>query len=151
MRKNRVIIRDKLSNGQILTVFFNRKRADPKKTEWTVEYPNTKIAFIWKVAIHIGNDLKDGRRWYDMDYKSRVSKYGQTGKCGLEGLKKALEHVINFCKRMGEREELQIICDDDKRYRAYRYLNRFNGFKDHGGWFAFRHPNWWYWDENKAL
>lgn len=146
-RKNRITIRDYLSNGQILTVVFNRRRADPKKAMWTISYPDTKIAFLWYVSIHIGNTPKEAKRWRAMDTKIRATKVGQTGNCGLEGLRRALVHVLSFCVRMGEREELQIICDDEKRYRAYRYLTRFNGFKDHGNWFAFRHPNWWHWKE----
>lgn len=147
MRKNRFLIKEQLSNGQWLTVFFIRKRANPKKCVQRPKYPDTKIVYIWTVGIYIGDGVKAAKRWFHMDYKKRTQRDIITGNCGLEGLRKAMNHVIDFCERLKERDELHILCDDKRRFRAYKYLMRFNGFAQHNDFYAFRHPNWWHWSE----
>jgi hypothetical protein len=152
---SRKIYRETLSNGQVLTVWFYRFRSRPVEP-WAISYPDTKIAHIWRVAIYIGTK-EEAERWIKTPYKQRIKRIKQTGVCGLEGMRRALECVIRHCEGMGEREELHIICEDAKRYRAYRWLIRhFNGFTDYvgddGGMaIGFRHPNWWVWKTKEEL
>lgn len=147
VRKNRITIKEQLSNGQWLYIWFGRRRVNDKQQKVKPRYPDTKIVYLWSVAIYIGDSPKDARRWYDLDRNKRMgsSKMRITGKCGLEGLKKALDHIIYFCENLKERDEMHIYCDDKRRFSAYRYLMRLNGFLEGNGYYAFRHPHWWHW------
>lgn len=119
-----VRIREKLSNGQLLSVFFKRIRNKSN--------PGGGIHYIWSLAVHIGYSRKQANRWYHMPYTQRIKTIQQTGDCGLEGLRKALGYLMEHCESMGQYEELQIYCDDAKRYRTYRYLvKHYKGFTEH--------------------
>jgi hypothetical protein len=139
-RPNRVRCRYELKNGQLLSVYFTRKRV--KQPEWD-------ICFVWTVAVHIGHNRREANRWYRGMFQEHASK--QTGDCGLEGLIIALRYIQAFCEKLcGARSELQINWSDDKRMRAYRYLLRYPGFvlyeeKGKNQCLAYRNPELFKW------
>lgn len=139
---SQVSIRERLSNGQYLTMRFWRVKA--KGDIWG------HVVYVWKVSVHIGSK-KEARRWRR---RKKGTRSKQTGNCGLEGLREAqgylLRFAMNFC---GWRDELQIDWEDDKRRRAYRWLVRHPGFALYVRdgkeiCYAFRHPDLYEWEPN---
>jgi hypothetical protein len=127
-----------------------------RRTKWEepliVTGPDSKLAFGWTVAVYIGTK-KAAKKWIDTPYKKRVTQIQQTGKVGMEGLRRAYKHLIEHCDSMGEREELHLLCEDDKRFRAYSWvLRKCNGFRAYENYgkrhLVFRSPNYWYWQPN---
>jgi hypothetical protein len=132
-------IREKLSNGQYLNMWFWRKRAAAA---------HAPILYVWTVGLYIGGK-KDAAHWRRCKAKTK-----QTGDCGLEGLKIALENIKTFTSRMGYREELQIGHEDMKRHRAYKFLLRYPEFAeytfaDSKPCIAFRITDYWEWNPKK--
>jgi len=139
-----VRIRERLCNGQLLSEHLLRRR--------NMTNPQEGIHYIWSIGLHIRCSRKEANRWYHMPYAKRIKNVRQSGECGLEGLRKALNYLVTHCEAMGEREELQIYCDDAKRFNAYRYLlKRYRGFTEHEEgqgekMIAFLHPQYWKWN-----
>lgn len=145
-RPNSMRCRYVLSNGQLLTVYFNRYRNRGRV--------GSGIRYVWLVAVHIGNGRREANRWHDRGAQERTQR--QTGTCGLEGMTVALRYVLAFANHfIGPYEELQVGWADDKRRRAYRYILRYPGFimhevdGKHGGFIAYRNPDIYEWIENK--
>lgn len=139
-RPNMVRCRYELKNGQLLSVYFTRRR---------VKQPDWDIRFVWSVAVHIGRNRREANRWFRSMFQDQASK--QTGDCGLEGLVIALRYVQAFCEKLCDwRSELQIDWSDEKRMRAYRYLLRYPGFvlyeeKGKNQCLAYRNPEFFKW------
>jgi hypothetical protein len=139
-RPNMIRCRYTLSNGQLLSVFFARKRANS---------PMYGICYVWSVAIHIGRNRKEANRWFQS--RNHAQDDRQTGQCGLEGLRIALRYILQFAESICvPNAEMQIAWTDDKRMRAYRYLLRFPGFifyEDQGNpqCIAYRNPDIYEW------
>lgn len=137
---SRITIRERLANGDWLTIWFHRNLT-------TGDLAKEDILYCWTVAMYIG-DRKAANRW-----KRGKSKKGskQTGKGSIEGLRLAEKYLLNVGHGwMRRRDELRILWEDDKRMRAYRWLLRHPGFNDYtdedtGKSFAigFRHPEYW--------
>lgn len=141
---SKTFVRERLSNGQYLTMRFWRARAKGEAAA------AGQIVYVWKVSVHIGS-RKELKQWRK---RRKGSRSKQTGKVGLEGLREAqgyiLRFAMNFCSW---RDELQVEWEDDKRRRAYRWLLRHPGFvlyKDEGKeyCYAFRHPDLYEWIPN---
>lgn len=97
-----------LSNGQVATIFWHQD-------EWA------KSAM--EIAVVIGKSISDNKKWYNDHINFRAVK--STGSCGLEGLLFLLSVIKDLQTRYNF---LTIGWMDDKRYRAYKYLERI-GFK----------------------
>ena len=134
MKKNQIRIHERLSNGQYLNVYFMRDKA----------IPQDKIVYIWNVGVVISKTVKQANLWF-IRKKSKLDNR-QTGRCGLEGLKKTLRHILKFINNMSIKEELQIGWTDEKRKRAYNYLTRY-GFIANEDCYSIRNPKYWEYKE----
>lgn len=130
-------VREPLSNGQFLTMWFWRERPS--------DYDGPVNA-IWSVAIYIGTK-KGAALW-----KRGKLPEKQTGECGLEGLRVALGNVLALANNIGWREEFQIKWADEKRRRAYRWLLRYPGFYEHkeDDALTFRRMEYWGREDDKG-
>jgi hypothetical protein len=140
-------VRQRMKNGQWLSVFFKRHRAKGTKEE------RGPIVYIWNVAIHIGPNKKAGSKWYHGWSKKDHNR--STGDGSLAALCQALAYIRGFVENyMGLHDELHIHWSDAKRARAYRYLLRYPGFAidpDMPGFIMARNPHIYEWkggDEN---
>jgi hypothetical protein len=113
-RKSEFRLYEILPNGQLLNLYFIRKRTDSN-------------FYQWKVGLFIGKNRKQANIWWNKNpkYKREIS----TGDCGLTGLRCALTHILHFANELGFNEELVIEGSDWRRILAYRYLKRY-GFVD---------------------
>lgn len=145
-RPNMVRCRYTLSNGQILTVRFQRH------VNKAIRSTNEKIRKVWLVAVHIGDGKRADNRWRRKAKGVNTS----TGKCGLEGLRVALGYIHSFCTTMGLHTELQVGWSDKRRARAYKYLLRYDNFtlyeneKGEPVAIAARNPEYWIWEDDKG-
>ena len=94
-----------LSSGQVVTVFW-------QQDEWA------KSAM--EISMVVGKSISDNKKWYNDHVNFRAVK--STGDCGLEALKFAVEVILQLQKVY---PILTIEWLDDKRARAYKYLERF--------------------------
>ncbi len=93
-----------LSNGQVATIF------------WTQD--------IWaksamEISVVIGKSISNNKKWYNGHINFQGAK--STGSCGLEGLLFFLS-TIKYLQT--QYSCLTVGWADEKRYRAYGYLNR---------------------------
>ncbi len=116
-RKSQVRYCEKLSNGQFLHVYFWREK----------EFVSDRVVYVWNVGIIITDSRKKANYWKNRNPKG--SKQMATGKAGLEGLKKALDIILEFRNRLKPNEYLFVVFDDEKRKNAYRWLER-HGFME---------------------
>lgn len=130
MKKNQIRIHERLSNGQYLNIYFIRDKA----------IPQDKTVYIWYVGVAISKTVKQANLWFTRK-KSKLDNR-QTGRCGLEGLKKALRHILKFVNNMSMKEELQIRWTDEKRKNVYNYLTRY-GFIAYKDCYSIRNPKYW--------
>ncbi len=103
-----------LSNGQTLSIYFNRHR-DRRLT-------SCGISAAWSVGIYIGATHKEANKWYNSTSKESEKI---TGKCGLEGLKKALDIILDFRNEIKTNEILVVWGTDQRRMNAYRRLGKY--------------------------
>lgn len=139
---SRVVIRQRLSNGQYMTLRFYRHRTKVLDG----------VPYCWKVSLYIG-DMKGADRWNRGKGKDSGK---QTGTGSIEGLRMAMHHTLSFAKGfVGTNSELQIDFEDEKRARVYMWLLRypgFNGYEDDAGklfCIAYRDPDYWNYDDTK--
>ncbi|RMD04915.1 hypothetical protein D9O40_00770 [Clostridium autoethanogenum] len=128
--KGQIRIHERLSNGQYLNVYFMRHKA----------VHQDKIIYIWAVGVAISKTIKQANFWFN-GKKNKIDNK-QTGKCGLEGLKKALYHILEFVNKMSIKEELQVCWTDEKRKKAYNYLIKY-GFIADKDCYSIRNPKYW--------
>jgi hypothetical protein len=146
-RPNMIRARYTLSNGQLLSVYFTRKRVKNKDAFWR------GVIYVWSVAIHIGSGRRGANKWFNSWTKRPIQ---ETGTCGLEGLIVASRYIRAFGQhKIGSREEMQIGWADAKRMRAYRWLLRYPGFAwyaddaNEGQCIAYRNPDIYEWIPKK--
>ncbi|AQU79734.1 hypothetical protein [Planococcus faecalis] len=99
-----------LSNSQLLNLYFFRNRQSVFEKE----------ANVWNVAIIISNSRKQANDWFN--HTSKQDDELITGSCGLEGLKKSLDIIIQFRNQLKKNEYLFVRPSDDRRKSAYRRL-----------------------------
>lgn len=112
-RKSQVRYQIALSNGQSLHVYFWREK----------EFVSDRVGYVWNAAVIITDSRKKANRWKNRN--PRGVKEKATGKAGLEGLKKALDIILDFRNRLKPNEYLFVVFDDEKRKNAYRWLERY--------------------------
>lgn len=136
-------VRERLSNGQYMHLWLWRQRVDDPEMR-------KQITYTWQVGLYIGHP-KGAALWK----RKAKQKTKQTGDCGLEGLRAALQWIRGFTDIMGWKEELQIMPEDTKRHNAYKYLLRYPGFMLYEGdnpkdsCIAYRRPDYWEWIPHK--
>lgn len=142
-RPNSIRCRYKLSNGQLLSVYFTRI---PNKGR------SIGVKYVWMVAAHIGNGRKSANKWNN---KRHAGPEKSTGTCGLEGLAVAARYIKAFAAhKIKQGAEMQIGWPDKKRMRAYMYLLRYDGFtlyrhEDNTPMcIAYRNPDYYEWIPN---
>jgi hypothetical protein len=122
-----------LSNGQHLNIYFEK-------------HSSCNPICVWTVGLCISKTRKQANEWWN-NKKSRLSKQinnKTTGKCGLEGLLKALSFILEFRDSLPKMAELHIEWADIKRKSAYRYLLKHNFFLDEKDEVYFsRNMNYW--------
>jgi hypothetical protein len=130
-RKHEYRIHEPLSNGQWLNLYFKK-------------HCNSTGIQVWTVGVCISNSIKHANKWFDTKGEYQRKYSSQTGKCGLEGLTKALKYILEFRKNMKEKEEIHVGWHDNKRKNAYKYLLRYNFFLDLEDEIYFaRNMNYW--------
>jgi len=128
-RKHEYRIHELLSNGQWLNLFFQKHCNE------------TGIA-VWTMGLCISPSVKEANRWFN---KSRYKLNNvQTGRCGLEGLTKALRYVLDFRDSMPEKAELHIEWSNDKRKSVYGRLLKYDFFDSGEDFYYGRNMNFWY-------
>lgn len=141
-RPRELRVRRKLSNGQLLSIYFKRSKAKGGVGQG--------IVYVWLVGVHIGNGRKEANKWYHSGTHPMQTPSQLTGKCGLEGLVQAGKYIREFgYTLMGRRSEMQIAWADEKRMRAYKFLLRYEGFtlyeddNENPQCIAFRNPDYY--------
>ena len=133
-RNHEYRIHEPLSNKQWLNLYFKK------------HCNNTGIQ-IWTVGLCISNSVKGANKWFDTNGRYYRKYTGQTGKCGLEGLRKALIYICEFADNLKQNEEFHIEWHDEKRKYAYRYLLKCNFYVDEENKF-YHTRNLSYWEPN---
>lgn len=117
-RKSEVRYCEVLKNGQFLNVFFWRNQA-------IILGENI---ITWQVGVVISETRKQAKKWFLSPKNPYDSK--STGRCGLEGIKRAAEIILDFRDSMKINEMLFVGFEDFKRQSAYRRLKKY-GFKEY--------------------
>jgi len=113
-RKHEYRIHELLSNGQWLNLYFFKR------------YIHGVTA--WFVCLSINKNIRESNDWYNGGKVGSLEKK-QTGKCGIEGLRKALNYILEFEKTIKDDEILYIdTVADPKRRKVYSW------FIKHCGW-----------------
>jgi hypothetical protein len=135
-RKSEVRYCQTLSNGQALHIYFWREK----------QSVSDRIVYVWNVGIIITDTRKKANHWKNHSPKGK--KEMSTGECGLEGLKKAIDIILQFRYRLRRNEYLFVGFDDEKRKSAYCWLERygFMEFYKNGKFQAYGTFNPIYWD-----
>lgn len=118
-RKSEVRYCQPLSNGQALHIYFWREK----------QSISNQIVYVWNVGIIITDTRKKANYWKNHSPKGK--KDMSTGECGLEGLKKAIDIILQFRYRLKRNEYLFVVFDDEKRKSAYRWLERYGFMEFH--------------------
>lgn len=118
-RKSQIRYCEPLSNGQSLHVYFWREK----------EFVSNRVVYVWNAGIIITDSRKKANRWKNRN--TRREKNLITGNVGLEGLKKALNIILDFRYRLKPNEYLFVVFDDEKRKSAYRWLERYGFMEFH--------------------
>lgn len=140
-KKNAERYQVELPNSQYLYVYFNR-------------LPIKHQGFRrWEVGIYIGHNRKEANKWYNHNGKHESTR--ATGTCGLTGLRKALDIILDFRSRMKEDEELTVWWADEQRKRAYAYLGRYTFIEyvdeeDKTVCYGTRNPKYWEWTDDET-
>ena len=123
-RKHEIRIRERLSNGQYMNLFF-------------ACYPHQSGIHVWTTGLFIGTKKEGNAFWTGKKGNLKI-----TGKCGLEGLKKSLDYILKFTSSLKENEELKVGWEDERRQLAYRRLLK-HGFQRFDDCYAIRNPKYW--------
>ncbi|MDQ0427689.1 hypothetical protein QOZ98_000514 [Planomicrobium stackebrandtii] len=139
-KKSEVRYCEALSNGQLLNVYFFRNRESVLEKE----------VDVWNVAVMISKTRKQANDWFN--HTSKQDDELITGCCGLEGLKKSLDIIIQFRNSLKKNEYLFVRPSDDKRKSAYRRLKKYEFeefyLDDDFYTYAAVNPAYWTWVEN---
>lgn len=139
-RKSEVRYCEALSNGQLLNVYFFRNRQSVFEKE----------VDVWNVGVIISNTRKQANDWFN--HTSKQDDELITGSCGLEGLKKSLDIIIQFRNRLKKNQYLFVRPSDDKRKSDYRRLKNYEFeefyLDDEFHTYAAVNPAYWTWVEN---
>lgn len=134
-RPSELRVRDQLPNGQLVSLYFIRKRTDSQM-------------YQWHIGLFIGGTRKQANLWFTK--RSKKYKTGITGDGSLTGLRWAKDIILRFVDALNKNEELVIGWDDSKRGRAYQWLKRYGfiGYYDEKGKFThlgIRNTQIWEW------
>ena len=83
---------------------------------------------VWTVGLCISETRKRANLWFNR--RSKKYDLDITGKCGLTGLKRALDYILLFTNSLGKYEEIQIGWVDERRKRVYKRLERYGFVED---------------------
>lgn len=135
-RKHEYRIHELLSNGQWLNLYFTKSC-------------NSTGIQVWETGLCISNGIRKANEWF-IGFGGGFKKFNNkaTGKCGLEGLRKALTYIYEFADNLKFKEELHVGWADDKRKYAYRYLLKCNFYVDEANEF-YHTRNLKYWKPNE--
>lgn len=136
-KKHEIRIHELLSNGQHLNIYFEKHNTGTN---------HERITAVWTIGVCISDTRKQANHWWNGKNKRNLQ---QTGKCGLEGLRRTAEILKELIPHLGFHEELQVGWEDEKRRRAYRYLLRY-GFLEFEDCYAIRNPEIWEWKTGSA-
>ena len=102
---------------------------------------------VWETGLCISRTRKESNKWWN---GGKVSKLDNktTGRCGLEGLRKALKYLCEFSDQLKENEELHVGWADNKRKYAYRYLFKYGFLVDEESE-TYHKRNSKYWNPNE--
>lgn len=108
-----------LSNGQVLGVY-------KKRIEVRYPYEPKENYTIWNVGVVIAKTRRQCNDWYMKrdNKRKRKIRYKSTGKVGLEGLNIAFSSIKSLVEDIKDGEYIAINFADEKRKRAYKYLER---------------------------
>jgi len=105
---------EKLSNGYYLAMFITRHKRNNLNSSWIV-------------AICIYETKKMCNYWFR--HQDRISSKGKNT-WGIEGLKKALHWLRELEQTIKKGDYIVIYWVDDRRYRAFKYLERYGYVED---------------------
>jgi len=114
-RKSEYRIHELLPNGQHFNLYFVRHKTKERMRVWTV-------------GLCISETRKRANLWFNR--RSKKYDLDITGKCGLTGLKRALDYILLFTNSLGKYEEIQIGWVDERRKRVYKRLERYGFVED---------------------
>lgn len=103
-------------DGQLVMVRFERD-------DW-----DEKGLVLWYTLLYIGDGMKGYKRW--LKAKNYNEEKAINGIIGLKGLRFALQMLLSLQQQLKENELIVITGSDSKRYRAYRYLLRYEAFEE---------------------
>lgn len=135
-RKHEYRIHKLLSNRQWLNLYFQKYQGD-------------RETCVWTTALCISDGIKSANQWYTglrKGYRKINNKI--TGKCGIEGLKKAAKYICSFADNLKLNEELHVGWADDRRKYAYRGLLKRGFYVDEKEKF-YHTRNLKYWKSNE--
>ncbi len=132
-KKHEYRIHEKLSNGQYLNLYFGK-------------HCHHSGMHVWTVGLFISENIREANRFW-VGKKVRIRT---TGKCGLEGLRKALNYICEFADNLKSNEEIHVGWEDDKRKYAYRYLLKYKFYVDEDEGF-YHSRNLKYWKPNDSV
>lgn len=115
MKRTEYRVHKTLSNGQLLSVYFNCRR--------NLEWGDGNAYDTWTVGVRVGKGARDNNDWWN---KSRVNcSINTTGHCGIEGMMAAKDIIMSFVSvHLPSAQKLVITGTDDRRTRAYAWLKR---------------------------
>lgn len=131
---SKITLKQKLSDGNYLSIWFRRRRV--KGEEWQ------GVHYLWTCSVYVGT-LKDARIWAGKKTHDKI-----TGNGTIEALRLAKGYILGFCRVFVEYGmELQINASDAKRYRAYKFLMRYDGFQaeEETRTIHYRNPKYYEW------
>lgn len=128
-KKSEYRIHEILSNGQHLNIYIERLYTK------TIDHLSE-----WHVSVIISNNRKEANLWY----KNKKNVSSVTGRCGIEGLLKALEHIIYFKNNMMGDALIVVEWDNPKKKRAYKRLLNY-GFVLYEDAYIGANDNYRYW------
>ncbi|OCZ54320.1 hypothetical protein [Dehalobacter sp. TeCB1] len=104
-KKKEYRIHERLSNGQFMNLYFSK-------------HCHSSGIHIWNVGLYISSNTREANNfWLGKKVPAKI-----TGRCGIEGLKKAFDFIMEFAQSLGIKDELHVGWEDDRRKYAYRYL-----------------------------
>lgn len=136
-RKHEYRIHEQLSNKQWFNLYFTK-------------YCHYSGVHVWDVGLCISKTIKHANHWYNKNNRNSRKYFNkQTGKCGLEGLRKGINYICKFADNLKPNEELHIGWQDEKRKYAYRKLLKYGFYVDEEKEF-YHTRNLNYWEANNT-
>lgn len=95
---------------------------------------------LWLTALYVGGSRRNANRWLG---RMRNNQPHITGNGSLSALILAKDILLEFASKLGMNEEIQVMWEDAKRRRAYRWLTRYKWFEA-GDCYYYRNPKYYY-------